>query len=78
MPVTHTRPASRRRPRPLAVVGTIHRKSVEFGPEVCTAFADTSYFESLRLEPYYLYAADRVPAASGFLELSEESQEPQT
>ena len=48
------------------LLGSIHRRSVEFGPEVCTAFADTSYFESLRLEPYYLYAAEHVPAA-GFL-----------
>jgi tRNA A-37 threonylcarbamoyl transferase component Bud32 len=57
------------------LLGTIHRKSVEFGPEVCTAFADTSYFESLRLEPYYLYTAERVPAASDFLRaLSEETK----
>jgi len=56
------------------LLGTIHRKSVEFGPEVCTAFADTSYFESLRLEPYYLYAAERVPVAGSFLRvLAEET-----
>lgn len=57
------------------LLGTIHRKSVEFGPEVCAAFADTSYFESLRLEPYYLYTAERVPRASDFLRaLSEETK----
>jgi 5-methylthioribose kinase len=57
------------------LLGTIHRKSVEFGPELSAAFADTSYFESLRLEPYYLYTADRVPAASDFLRaLSEETK----
>jgi len=57
------------------LLGTIHRKSVEFGPEVCTAFADTSYFESLRLEPYYLYTAERVPGAGDFLRaLSEETK----
>lgn len=30
-------------------------------------FGDTSYFESLRLEPYYLYAGTRVPSAAAFL-----------
>src|SRR5205085_211857 len=28
---------------------------------------DTSFFESLRLEPYYAYTAERVPAARAFL-----------
>jgi 5-methylthioribose kinase len=57
------------------LLGTIHRNSVEFGPELRAAFADTSYFESLRLEPYYLYTAERVPTASGFLRtLSEETK----
>jgi 5-methylthioribose kinase len=56
------------------LLGTIHRKSVEAGPEVCAMFADTSYFESLRLEPYYLYAAERVPEANSFLRaLSDET-----
>jgi hypothetical protein len=42
---------------------------------VCAAFADTSYFESLRLEPYYLYTAERIPEASSFLRaLSEETR----
>jgi len=57
------------------LLGMIHRKSVEFGPDVCAAFAEPSYFESLRLEPYYLYTAERVPAASDFLRaLSEETK----
>jgi tRNA A-37 threonylcarbamoyl transferase component Bud32 len=57
------------------LLGMIHRKSVEFGPDVCAAFADPSYFESLRLEPYYLYTAERVPSASDFLRaLSEETK----
>jgi 5-methylthioribose kinase len=56
------------------LLGTIHRKFVEAGPEVCAMFADTSYFESLRLEPYYLYAAERVPEANSFLRaLSDET-----
>jgi 5-methylthioribose kinase len=31
------------------------------------AFKDTSYFEVLRLEPYYLYTAEQCPEAAGFL-----------
>ena len=50
------------------VLGTIHRQSAESGPEVRKAFADTAYFDSLRLEPYYLYTAQQTPAAAGFLE----------
>jgi 5-methylthioribose kinase len=49
------------------LLGTIHRKSSQAGPEIRTAFSDTSYFESLRLEPYYLYAAQQTPEAAGFL-----------
>jgi aminoglycoside phosphotransferase (APT) family kinase protein len=30
-------------------------------------FADRSFFETLRLEPYYLYSAQREPEAEGFL-----------
>jgi 5-methylthioribose kinase len=50
------------------LLGTIHRQSSESGPEVARAFADTTYFESLRLEPYYLYTAQNVTAAAGFLD----------
>ncbi|MGD1081149.1 MAG: phosphotransferase [Candidatus Sulfotelmatobacter sp.] len=30
-------------------------------------FADTTYFENLRLEPYYLYSARTIPPAASFL-----------
>jgi 5-methylthioribose kinase len=30
------------------------------------AFEDTSYFEALRLEPYYLYTAEQCPESSAF------------
>ena len=33
------------------LIGTIHRQSSESRPEVAKAFADTTYFKSLRLEP---------------------------
>jgi 5-methylthioribose kinase len=36
-------------------------------PEAAEAFDDRSYFESLRLEPYYEYTAAQVPAAAPFL-----------
>jgi 5-methylthioribose kinase len=49
------------------LLGTIHRQSSASGQEVGQTFADTTYFESLRLEPYYLYAAQTTPAAGGFL-----------
>ena len=49
------------------LLGTIHRRSSEAGPEIRRAFADTTYFENLRLQPYYLYAAQNTPAASEFL-----------
>jgi 5-methylthioribose kinase len=48
------------------LLGTVHRCSSESGP-IRWEFADTSHFESLRLEPYYLYAAQKIPEASYFL-----------
>lgn len=43
--------------------------------EMARAFADCSIFESLRLEPYYGKAAERVPRAAGFLRaLAEETR----
>jgi 5-methylthioribose kinase len=47
------------------LLGTIHRRSSESGLDLRKAFADTAYFESLRLEPYYDYTASKAPA--GFL-----------
>src|SRR5271156_455568 len=49
------------------LLGTIHRRSSEAGSEICTVFGDLTYFKSLRLEPYYLYAAEKAPTAAGFL-----------
>jgi 5-methylthioribose kinase len=49
------------------LLGTIHRRSSESGVEVRSEFADTTYFESLRLEPYYLYTAQKAGVAAGFL-----------
>src|SRR6266849_8827790 len=49
------------------LLGAIHRKSSEAGAEVCETFADTTYFENLRLDPYYRYTAQKVPVAAKFL-----------
>jgi 5-methylthioribose kinase len=49
------------------LLGAIHRRSSEAISEVRQLFSDTTYFENLRLEPYYLYAACNTEEASGFL-----------
>lgn len=50
-----------------ALLGAIHRRAAESTEPLREIFADRSYFESLRLEPYYAYTASQVPAAAGFL-----------
>jgi aminoglycoside phosphotransferase (APT) family kinase protein len=49
------------------ILGSIHRHAAEAGDEVRHAFSDRSFFESLRVEPYYQYTASQVPEAAGFL-----------
>ena len=49
------------------LLGTIHRESSHSAAEVRREFAETTYFRSLRLEPYYLYTAQTTPQAAGFL-----------
>jgi thiamine kinase-like enzyme len=49
------------------LLGAIHRRSSESIAEVSRLFADTTYFQNLRLEPYYLYAAQTTPEAAVFL-----------
>ena len=48
------------------ILGTIQRRATET-PEIAMVFADQSFFESLRLEPYYGYTASQVPEARDFL-----------
>lgn len=53
------------------LLGTIHREAFlanALTGEVAQAFSDRSYFEALRLEPYYLYTAEQVPEAASFLQ----------
>ena len=49
------------------LLGALHRHAWEQRAEVEPVFADTSFFESLRLEPYYGFTANQVPAAAPFL-----------
>lgn len=57
------------------LLGTIHRQAFEQRAKVAPVFADRSFFESLRLEPYYAYPASQLPAAADFLHgLIEESR----
>ncbi|MSU21758.1 MAG: hypothetical protein EXS30_10230 [Pedosphaera sp.] len=48
------------------LLGTIHRRSREQRPELEPVFDDRSYFESLRIEPYYRYTAERNRETSIF------------
>jgi 5-methylthioribose kinase len=49
------------------LLGTVHRRAWERRADLQADFADRSFFESLRVEPYYRYTATRVPAAARFL-----------
>jgi aminoglycoside phosphotransferase (APT) family kinase protein len=46
---------------------TIHVDSFRRRTELEPMFRDTSFFESLRIEPYYSYTAGQVPSASAFI-----------
>ncbi len=48
-------------------LGMVHRHSWLQRDELAPAFDDRSFFESLRIEPYYQYTATRVPAAAAFI-----------
>jgi 5-methylthioribose kinase len=49
------------------LLGEVHRKAHERREELAPIFEDRSFFESLRLEPYYGYTATQVPPAADFL-----------
>ncbi|MEZ4862938.1 MAG: aminoglycoside phosphotransferase family protein [Caldilineaceae bacterium] len=50
------------------LLGTIHQQAFLRAAEVAPNFQDRSFFESLRLEPYYHYTATQQAAAAPFLE----------
>ncbi len=49
------------------IIGVIHSKSFQNSKQFYEPFRDLTWFESLRLEPYYEYAGARVPGARDFL-----------
>lgn len=49
------------------LLGTIHRNARRDQADLAATFADCSFFESLRLEPYFGYTAGQVPEAAPFL-----------
>ena len=49
------------------LLGCIHRSSSERKNELLPIFQDQSFFESLRLEPYYAYTASQLPDTAAFL-----------
>jgi 5-methylthioribose kinase len=49
------------------ILANVHRKAADQAEIVQPLFADRSFFESLRLEPYYEFTGSQVPAASSFL-----------
>jgi 5-methylthioribose kinase len=49
------------------MLGTIHRTAALRRAELEPQFSDRSFFESLRIEPYYHFTLTQVPAAEDFL-----------
>jgi hypothetical protein len=49
------------------VLATIHFNAARSPEPLAQIFDDRSFFESLRIEPYYLYTADQVPEARSYL-----------
>jgi aminoglycoside phosphotransferase (APT) family kinase protein len=48
------------------LLGTIHNRSFLQRDELSTVFADRSFFEALRIEPYYTFTARQVPGSARF------------
>lgn len=50
------------------LLAAIHRRSAEHADKYAAAFDDRSFFETLRVEPYYRYTATQVPESAAFIE----------
>ncbi|HET7056724.1 MAG TPA: hypothetical protein VFI12_09695, partial [Thermomicrobiales bacterium] len=48
------------------LIGQIHRQSHRRLAELAPVFGDRTFFETLRVEPYYRYTASQVPESAGF------------
>lgn len=49
------------------LLSAVHCDALQRRDELAAIFDDSSFFESLRLEPYYEYSAAQVPEAASFL-----------
>lgn len=49
------------------LLGNLHRRASQRRTEIVSVFDDRSVFESLRIEPYYVYTAAQVPEARSFM-----------
>jgi aminoglycoside phosphotransferase (APT) family kinase protein len=49
------------------LLAEIHRRAFEQRTELAPIFSDRSFFETLRLEPYYEFSAAQVPESAPFL-----------
>ena len=49
------------------LLASIHSAGFQRHTQFAPQFDDRTYFESLRLEPYYLYSAQRMPAVESFI-----------
>jgi 5-methylthioribose kinase len=48
------------------LLGTIHRAAYERRDQIAAAFSDRSFFETLRIEPYYVYTWTQIPETAHF------------
>ncbi len=48
------------------LLGTLHRTAYERRDQLAPAFNDRSFFETLRIEPYYVYTWIQIPATAQF------------
>ncbi len=49
------------------LLATLHRRALQDRTDAAKDFADRSFFQSLRLEPYYAYTKERETGAQAFL-----------
>ena len=49
------------------LLASLHGRSYELRQELFITFEDRTFFETLRLEPYYQFTGERVPEAASFL-----------
>jgi 5-methylthioribose kinase len=48
------------------LLGTVHRAAYQRREQLAAAFSDRSFFETLRIEPYYVYTWTQIPETAQF------------